>query len=134
MDEPLASSDEGPTQLLPFLVNALEDVVSGIGLMVEEEARVLSSAALTRVFSHLHLHDPAARLDELLEPVDDEHCAAASMAVKDQVEALLGKFHTFAPVLPTRGAADPATPTGGTSEGGAAEGEASLAGDGGVQG
>ena len=34
--EPLAVADEGPTQLLPYLVGALEDVVSGIGPMAEE--------------------------------------------------------------------------------------------------
>ena len=55
------------------MVDALEDVVSGIGPMAEGEARVLSSATLMRVFSHLHLRDPAALLDELLEPVKDEH-------------------------------------------------------------
>ena len=60
--------------------------------MAEAEARVLSSAALTRVFSHLHLRDPTAHLDELLEPVDTEHCTAAAEAVKGQVEALLKRF------------------------------------------
>ena len=97
LEEPLAASNEGPAQLLPYLVDALEDVVSGIGPMAEGEARVLSSAALTRVFSHLHLRDPAARLDELLEPVDDERCATAAEAVKGQVEALLKKFLAIDP-------------------------------------
>ena len=82
LEKPLATNEDGPAQLLPYLVEALEEVVSGIGPMAEEEARVLSSAALTRVFSHLHLRDPAARLDELLEPVADEHCAAATATVK----------------------------------------------------
>ena len=86
LEEPLAANDEGPAQLLPYLVDAFEDVVSGIGPMAEEEARVLSSAALTRVFSHLRLRDPAARLDELLVPVEDEHCEGAAAAVKGQVE------------------------------------------------
>ena len=72
--------------------------------MAEGEARVLPSAALTRVFNHLHLLYPAARLDELLEPVDDEHCAAAAAAVKSQVEALLEKFRAFAPAPSTGGA------------------------------
>nr|XP_020147614.1 CCR4-NOT transcription complex subunit 3-like [Aegilops tauschii subsp. strangulata] len=72
LEEPLATDDKGPTQLLPHLVAALEDVVDGIGPLVEGEAHALSSAALTRVFSHLHLRDPDAYLDELLEPVDDE--------------------------------------------------------------
>ena len=99
--------------------------------MVEGEARMLSSAALTRVFSHLHLHDPDANFDELLEPVDAERCTAATEAVKGQVEALLKKFHAFDPAPSTGGAADPATPAGGAGEGNAVEEEASLAGDGG---
>ena len=100
------------------------EVVSGIGPMAEEEAHVLSSGALTRVFSHLHLRNPAARLDELLEPVDDEHCAAAAEAVKGQVEALMQRFDAFAP----------APSTGGTGEGDATKEGAPLAGAGGVQG
>nr|XP_020165907.1 tol-Pal system protein TolA-like [Aegilops tauschii subsp. strangulata] len=99
-------------------------VVSGIGPMKEEEARVLSSAALTRVFSHLHLCDPTARLDELLEPVDDMDCAAAAAAMKGQVEALLKKFRAFAP----------AALAGGTGEGDATKEGAPLAGADGVQG
>ena len=53
LEEPLATDDEGPTQLLPHLVAALEDIVDGIGPLVEGEARALSSSALTRVFNHL---------------------------------------------------------------------------------
>ena len=82
LEKPLTTDEDGPAQLLPYLVEALEEIVSGIGPMAEEEARVLSSAVLTCIFSHLHLRDPAARLDELLEPVDDEHCAAAAADVK----------------------------------------------------
>ena len=66
LEKPLTTDEDGPAQLLPYLVEALEEVMSGIGPMAEEEACVLSSAALMRIFSHLHLHDPAARLDELL--------------------------------------------------------------------
>ena len=108
--------------------------MSGIGPMAEEEARVLSSAALTRVFSHLHLRDPAARLDELLEPVDDERCAATATAVKGQVEALLKKFRGFALTPSTGGATDPAALAGGAGEGDATKGGAPSVGDGGVQG
>ena len=96
----------------------------GIGHMAEEKARVLSSAALKCVFSHLHLRDPAARLDELLEPVADEHCSAATAAMKGEVEAILEKFDAFAP-----------TPSiGDAGEGNATQEGAPFAGAGGVQG
>ena len=88
---------------------ALEAVVDGIGPMVEGEARVLYSSALTCIFSHLHLRNPAADLSELLEPVEEERCAAAATAVKGQVEALLKKFLVVDPAPPTAGTADPAT-------------------------
>ena len=104
----------------------------GIGPIAEAEAHVLSSAALTRVFSHLHLRDPAARLDELLEPVDDERCAATAAAVKSQVEALLVKFRAFAPAPSTGGATNPAAPAGGKGEGDATKEGAPLAGASGV--
>nr|XP_020170122.1 uncharacterized protein LOC109755638 [Aegilops tauschii subsp. strangulata] len=132
--EPLATDNEGPTQLLPYLVAALEEVMSGIGPLVEEEAHILSSVVLMRVFSHLHLRDPTAHLEELLEPVDAEHCAAAAEAVKGQVEALLKRFRAFDPAPSTGGAVDPATPAGGVGEGNAAMEEASLVGDDGVRG
>nr|XP_040256276.1 tol-Pal system protein TolA-like [Aegilops tauschii subsp. strangulata] len=35
LEEPLAGSNDGPAQLLPYLVDALEDVLSGIGPMAE---------------------------------------------------------------------------------------------------
>ena len=124
LERPLTTNVDDPTQLLPYLVEALEEVVRGIDPMVEAEARVLSSAALTRVFSHLHLRDPAAYLDELLEPVVDEHCAAAVAAMKGQVEALLEKFDAFAP----------APSTGGVGVGHATQEGAPLAGAGGIEG
>ena len=118
--------------MLPYLVEALEEVVRGIGPMAEAEARVLSSAALARVFSHLHLRDPAARLDELLEPVADDHYTTAAAAVKGQVEALLKKFRGFASAPLSGDAADPAA--GGAGEDIITQGGAPSAGDGGVQG
>lgn len=133
LEEPLATDDEGPSQLLPYLVEALEEVVSGIGPLAEAEACILSSAALTHFFSHLHLHDRAAHLNELLEPVDIKHCAAAAEGVNSQVEALLKRFRAFDPAPSTSDAADPATSVGGVSEGNAAVGEESLAGDGGIR-
>ena len=116
LEKPLASAEDGPAQLLPFLVEALEEVVSGIGPMAEVEAHALSSVALTCVFNHVHLRDPGANLDELLEPVDSEHCTDATEAVKGQVEALLTKFRAFA-TTPTTGATDPAA-SGGGADGG----------------
>nr|XP_020188268.1 MAP7 domain-containing protein 1-like [Aegilops tauschii subsp. strangulata] len=113
---------------------ALEEVVSGLSPMAEEEAHVLSSAALTRVFSHLHLCYPTARLDELLEPVDDEHCTAAAATMNGQVEAPLKKFRAFAPAPSTGGATNPAAPAGGMGEGDATKEGAPLAGAGCVQG
>src|SRR4051812_21309420 len=59
LERPLTTDEDGPALLLPLLVKALEEVVDGIGPMAETEARVLSSAALTHVFSHLHLRDPS---------------------------------------------------------------------------
>ena len=66
--------------------------------------------------------------------MDDEHCVAASAAVKSQVEALLEKYRAFAPVPLAGGAADLATPPGGAGEGDSTKEGAPLAGDGGVQG
>nr|XP_040243861.1 dynactin subunit 1-like [Aegilops tauschii subsp. strangulata] len=107
--------------------------------LLEERSRVAlntlyEKVALTRVFNHLHLLDPSARLDELLEPVADEHCTAATAAVKGQVEALLKKFRGFASAPSTGGAATPAAPAGGQDEGDIIKGGAPLAGVGGVQG
>ena len=134
LEEPLAGAEDGPAELLPFLVRALEDVIDGLGPTAEAEAHALSSAALTRVLSHVYLRDPNVDLDSLLEPVDDERCAAADTAVKGQVEALLKKFRALALAPLSSSAPDPAAPTGGTGEGDAIKEGAPLAGDGGAQG
>ncbi|SPT20559.1 unnamed protein product [Triticum aestivum] len=65
----LAGAEDGPAKLLPFLVRALGDVALGLGPTAEAEARVLPSAALTRVFAHIYLRDPSIDLDSLLEPM-----------------------------------------------------------------
>ena len=111
LEKPLVTDDEGPAQLLPQLITALEDVVNGIGPMVEGEARTLSSSALTRVLSHVYLNDPNINLDSLLEPVSGDLAAAAAEAVKGRVEALLGRFRAFS-ILPGRDAASSAAPGG----------------------
>ena len=77
--------------------------------MTEAEARVLSSAALTRVFTHIYLRDPSADLDSLLEPVSGEGAAAAAEAVKGRAETLLGKFWAFS-TKSKQDAAGPAAP------------------------
>ena len=97
-------------------------------------AHALSSSALMRVLSHLYLRDPSARLDELLEPVDEERCAAAAatVAVQSQVEALLKKFRGFASAPLSGDVADPAA--GGEGEDNVAPEVAPSVGDGGVRG
>ena len=111
LESPLAGAEDGPAKLLPFLVHGLEDVALGLGPTAEAEARVLSSAALTRVLTHVYLHDPNIDLDSLLEPASGELAAAATEAVKGRAEALLGKFRAFSN-KPKRSAAGPAAPQG----------------------
>ena len=132
LEKPLDTDKDGPAQLLPLVVMALEEVIDGLSPMAEAEARVLSSAALTRVFSHLHLRDPNARLDELLEPVAEDLCEAAAADVQGQVEALLGRFRGFVSDPLPGDAADPAA--GGEGENIVAHGGAPSAGDGDIQG
>ena len=107
MESPLAGEEDGPAKLLPFLVRALQDVTLGLGPTAEAEACILSSAVLTRVFTHIYLRDPNIDLDSLLEPVSGERAAAAAEAVKGRAEALLGKFWAFS-TKPEQGVADPA--------------------------
>ena len=111
LESPLAGAEDGPAKLLPFLVHALEDVALVVGPVTEAEARVLSSAALTRVLTHIYLRDPGVDLDSLLEPVSGEHAATAAEAMKGRAEAMLGKFQAFS-TKPKRGTADPAAPRG----------------------
>ena len=73
--KPLVTTEEGPAELLPKLFEVLEGVADGVGPMVEGEAHALSASAMTRFFSHLHLHDPSTDFGPLLEPVDEVHCA-----------------------------------------------------------
>ena len=118
------TAEEGPVELLPQLVTVLEGVVAGFGPMVEGEARTLSTLAVTRVLSHLHLPDPSFDFGALLEPVDPERCTATAEAVKDQVEALLKKFLAINPAPPADGAASPATKLNDTTDDDAADGKA----------
>ena len=115
LQKSLAGAKDGPAQLLPFLVEALEEVVAGVGPMAEVEARVLSSAALTRVLSHVYLRDPNVDLDSLLEPVSGDLAAAAAEVVKGRVEALLGRFCAFS-TWPGRDAASSVASGGGATQ------------------
>lgn len=112
LEKPLAGAKDGPAKLLPFLVEALEEFVTGIGPIAKVEARVLSSAVLTEVLSHVYLRDPGANLDELLEHEDTERSMAAAEAVKGRAKALLEKFRTFA-TAPKAGTAGSAASGGG---------------------
>ena len=78
-------------------------------------SHVLSSTALTQIFSHVYLRNPDANLDDLLEPVDVERSAAATQAMKGRAEALLAKFHAFA-TAPKAGAAGSAASGGGADK------------------
>ena len=82
LEKPLTGAKEGPTKLVPFLVEALEEVVIAIGPMADVKARILSSAALTRILSHIYLRNPDVNLDDLLEPVDAKRSAVAAEVVK----------------------------------------------------
>ena len=75
----------------------------------------MSSAALTRVLSHIYLHDPNVDLDSLMEPVSGDLAAAAPEAMKGQVEALLGRFRAFS-ILPRGDAASSAASGGGAAQ------------------
>ena len=127
LERPLARATDGPAKLLPFLVEALEEVVTGTGPMAEVEARVLFSTALTRILSQFYLRNPDANLDDLLEPMDAKRSAAAAEVVMGRAEALLAKFCAFN-TAPKRGAASSAASGGGadkrnpTTSGGAAQG------------
>ena len=114
LEDPLAGEEDGPAELLPFLVRALEDAAGGLGPTAEAEARALSSAALTCILIHVYLHDPNVDLDSLLDPVSGDLAAAAAEAMKGRAEALRGRFRTFS-ILPGRGAASSAASGGGAT-------------------
>ena len=116
LEEPLAGEEDGPAEMLPFLVCALEDAADGLGPTAEAEARALSSAALMRVLSHIYLRDPNIDLDSLMEPMSGDLAATAAEAVKGRAEALLGRFSGFS-TLPKRDAASSAASGGGAATG-----------------
>nr|XP_020156656.1 microtubule cross-linking factor 1-like [Aegilops tauschii subsp. strangulata] len=134
LKKPLVTAEEGRAELLPQLAEGLEGVANKAGSMVEGEARALSSSAMMRIFSHLHLRDPSADLGALLEPVDEGRCAAAAEVMKDLVEALLKKFLAIDPAPPADGVADPTATADGTGDGDATDGLALLVGGGCAQG
>ena len=71
--------------------------------MVEGEARILSSSALTGAFSHLYLRDASFAFAAFLEPVDPDSCDVAADAMKGWVEALLVKFLAVGPAAGAKG-------------------------------
>ena len=133
LEKPLSGATDGPAKLLPFLVEALEEVVTGIGRMAEVEARVLSSAAPTRVLNHVYIRNPDANLDDLLGPVDAGRSAAGAEAVKGRAEALLANFRAFA-TAPKAGTAGSAALGGGSNKRNSATEAGLLANDDAAQG
>ena len=81
---------------------------------------------------HLHLRDPDACLDELLEPVAEDQYEAVAAAVQGQVEALLEKFHSFVSAPLSGDVADPVA--GDEGEDNISHEVTPSAGDGGIQG
>ena len=67
-------------------------VVNGVGIMAETEPRVLSSAVLTRVFSHLLNRDPHFDFDVVLVPVPPVVQDNLAGWVDDHVDALVAEF------------------------------------------
>ena len=113
---------ESPAALLREVVAVLEDAIDGFGSLVEGEAHLLSSSALTCVFSHLYLRDASFDFATFLEPVDSDSQDAAAAAVKSSMDTLLSKFLVVGPPARAEGTAD--VPGDG----------APLAGDNGTQG
>ena len=112
---------ESPAALLPEVVAVLEDAVDGFASLVESKARLLSSSALTCVFSHLYLQDAGFNFSSFLALVDSDSQDAAAAAVRSSVDAMLSKFMVIGPSTEAEGKGD------------APGNEAPLAGDGGTQ-
>ena len=121
LEDPLAGEEDGPAELLPFLVRALEDAADGLGPTAEAEARALSSAALTRVLGHIYLRDRNVDLDSLMENMSSDLAAAAAEAMKGRAEALLGWFRAFS-TLPRCDATSSAASGGGAAQRGSTAG------------
>ena len=68
----MVTPKESPDALLPEVVDALEDVIDEFGSLVEGEALLLSSSALTCVFSHLYLWDTSFDFATFLKPVNSD--------------------------------------------------------------
>ena len=91
--------------------------------MVEGEARILSSSALTRAFSHLYLRDASFDSTALLEPVDLDSCDTIADAVKGPVWSLLDKFLTIGPTAGAEGKGDSNIVDDGTPQAGDGDGQ-----------
>ena len=91
------TSKESLATLLPEIIEVLEDVVAGFGSMVEGEARLLSSSALTIVLSHLYLQDAGFDLSSFLTLADSDSQDAAATAMRSSVDAMLSKYLVVGP-------------------------------------
>ncbi|KAE8787511.1 hypothetical protein D1007_38508 [Hordeum vulgare] len=96
-DDPLATPEEGFAVLAKGLVATLEAVVTQMDKILDSECRDLFFAAVTRVFSHLHIRDPGFDLSSMTVLVPAEARDHAAEAVKGLVEALVRRFARVAP-------------------------------------
>ncbi|KAE8797592.1 hypothetical protein D1007_27247 [Hordeum vulgare] len=98
---PLATPKDGFASLAKKLVVALEGAAMQVDKILDSECRDLFFAAATRVFSHLHFHEPGFDLDSVIFPVHAEAHDRAAEPVKGSVEALVRRFaRVAAPSFP----------------------------------
>ncbi|KAE8810923.1 hypothetical protein D1007_12273 [Hordeum vulgare] len=72
--EPLATPESGFAMLTTGLAAALEEAVIQVDRILDNECRDLFFEATTRIFSHLHLHEPGFDLNSVIMPVPVKAC------------------------------------------------------------
>ncbi|KAE8817854.1 hypothetical protein D1007_04476 [Hordeum vulgare] len=78
------------------LAVALEGTIVQVDKILDSECRDLFFEAATRVFSHLHLHEPGFGFGSVILLVPIESCHSVAEAVKGPVEALVKRFSRIA--------------------------------------
>ncbi|MBI0384628.1 hypothetical protein JBE27_52325, partial [Streptomyces albiflaviniger] len=95
VSSPRIPTGDGAADYLQFfteLVESLEQIVSGVNTIVEDECRELLSIAATRVFSHLRRLNPRFDFSSVLGPVDPRIAIALDKMVRPHVEALVQAY------------------------------------------